>query len=101
MPAAEGCSSVCEFETGGELPPFSFLPDDAAALFIEASSLVACGVSKSAIDFKQNFRAEGRLLASKCFWAMARHLTASSLLPSIVMSARISATAGAVQRGLG
>lgn len=101
MPAAEGCSSVCEFDTEGELSPFSFLLDDAAALFIEARSLVACGVSKSAIDFKQNFRAEGRLLASKCFWAMARHLTASSLLPSMVMSTMISATAGAVECGLG
>jgi hypothetical protein len=42
-------------------------------------------------------RADDRLLASKYFWAIAEHRTASSLLPSMVMSARISTTASAAQ----
>ena len=79
MPAAEGCSSVWEFDD--DEPPL--LISEESALLIEASNLAACGLSKSDIDFKQNFRADGRLPASKCFCAIERHRSASSLFPSI------------------
>ena len=81
MPAAEGCSSVWEFD---DEPPLDWEDEDASALLIEVSNLMACGTSKSVIDFKQNLRASRRLPASKCFCAIVRLRSASSLFPSIV-----------------
>jgi hypothetical protein len=53
---------------------------------IEANNFSASGVENNDNDFWQNFFAADQFSESRCRCAIARHRTASSLLPSIVVT---------------
>lgn len=58
--------------------------EDSISAWMVSNSFVPSGVVNRFRDFWQNRRAEGRFPAFRCFWAMERHLRASSLLLSMV-----------------
>ena len=79
VPDADGCVSVADVKDVGSVvvdaedddpPEDRDDEDEATSESISSSSLMACGVEKSANDFCANLRAEERLPAARCFWEM-------------------------------